>query len=93
MMRLIDADTLESSIPELGIWEEDDFTTDSMRDLIWRSPTFVPRDKGKWVYSDSQCGIGCPFCRTPVDDFCYSIDYIDLAYKPNFCPHCGAELE
>ena len=42
--------------------------------------------------TDSQCGIGCPFCGTPVDDFCSSIDYIDLNYKPNFCPNCGADM-
>lgn len=47
---------------------------------------------GKWVGADSQCGIGCPFCGAPVDDFCNSIDYIDLKYEPNFCPNCGADM-
>ena len=50
------------------------------------------RKKGKWVGADSQCGIGCPFCGTPVDDFCSSIDYINLSYEPNFCPNCGADM-
>ena len=50
------------------------------------------RKKGKWIGADSQCGIGCPFCGTPVDDFCSSIDYIDLSYEPNFCPNCGADM-
>lgn len=51
------------------------------------------RNVGMWVSSDSQCGIGCPFCGKPVDDFCNSIDYIDLLYEPNFCPNCGAKLK
>ena len=55
-------------------------------------PSAQPRKKGKWVGADSQCGIGCPFCGTPVDDFCSSIDYIDLSYEPNFCPNCGADM-
>ena len=50
------------------------------------------RKKGKWIRADSQCGIGCPFCGTPVDDFCNSIDYINLSYEPNFCPNCGADM-
>ena len=50
------------------------------------------RKTGKWIGADSQCGIGCPFCGTPVDDFCSSIDYIDLNYEPNFCPNCGADM-
>jgi len=50
------------------------------------------RKNGEWVGADSQCGIGCPFCGTPVDDFCSSIDYIDLRYEPNFCPNCGADM-
>lgn len=45
---------------------------------------------GQWKTSDTQCGISCSVCGTPVDDFCGSIDYIDLYYEPNFCPHCGA---
>lgn len=48
---------------------------------------------GKWIPSDSQCGIQCSVCGVPVDDFCHSIDYIDLDYKPNFCPNCGAKME
>lgn len=57
------------------------------------SPSAQPeRKRGKWVGADSQCGIGCPFCGAPVDDFCSSIDYIDLRYEPNFCPNCGADM-
>lgn len=48
---------------------------------------------GKWIGSDTQCGIACSVCGTPVDDFCGSIDYILLEYKPNFCPHCGAKMD
>lgn len=44
---------------------------------------------GKWIPSDSQCGIRCSVCGVPVDDFCHSIDYIDLDYEPNYCPNCG----
>lgn len=50
------------------------------------------RKTGRWVGADSQCGIGCPFCGAPVDDFCSSIDYIDLKYEPNLCPNCGADM-
>lgn len=45
---------------------------------------------GRWLGCDTQCGIACSVCGTPVDDFCCSIDYIDLKYEPNFCPNCGA---
>lgn len=65
----------------------------TIAELLEKLPPAQPeRKKGEWVGADSQCGIGCPFCGTPVDDFCYSIDYIDLDYEPNFCPKCGAEL-
>ena len=47
---------------------------------------------GKWIPSDSQCGIRCSVCGAPVDDFCHSIDYIDLVYEPNFCPNCVAKM-
>lgn len=48
---------------------------------------------GKWIPSDSQCGIRCSVCGVPVDDFCHSIDYIDLDYEPNFCPNCGLPMK
>lgn len=48
---------------------------------------------GRWIDCDTQCGIACSICGTPVDDFCRSIDYIDLEYKPNYCPHCGAWMD
>ena len=61
--------------------------------LEWLNTEMQPeRKKGKWTGADSQCGIGCPFCGTPVDDFCSSIDHIDLNYEPNFCPNCGARM-
>lgn len=50
------------------------------------------RIKGKWVGSDTQCGIACSICGVAVDDFCHSADYIDLDYEPNFCPNCGADM-
>ena len=50
------------------------------------------RIKGKWVGEDTQCGIACSVCGVAVDDFCYSADYIDLDYEPNFCPNCGADM-
>ena len=71
---------LAINVPEFG---------DALQNLPSAQPE---RKKGEWVGADSQCGIGCPFCGTPVDDFCSSIDYIDLIYKPNFCPNCGADM-
>jgi hypothetical protein len=102
-MRLIDADRLKGKVLEwmpsdpCGIEEKEfPFETDiavSLMMEIEEAPTIEPeRQKGEWIGADSQCGIGCPFCGTPVDDFCHSIDYIDLDYKPNFCPNCGADL-
>ena len=72
----------------------DDVKTNEILEQIDRELTInlEPRKKGKWIGADSQCGIGCPFCGTPVDDFCSSIDYIDLNYEPNFCPNCGADM-
>ena len=58
------------------------------------TPLAQPEQRtGKWIPSDSQCGIRCSVCGAPVDDFCHSIDYIDLVYEPNFCPNCGAKME
>lgn len=48
---------------------------------------------GRWVGANTQCGIACSICKAPVDDFCGSIDYVDLYYAPNFCPNCGARME
>lgn len=56
-------------------------------------PPVQPQRTGKWIPADSQCGIRCSACGAPVDDFCHSIDYIDLVYEPNFCPNCGAKME
>ena len=50
------------------------------------------RIKGHWIDGESQCGIKCSKCGYSVDDFCHSIDYIDLDYAPNYCPHCGADM-
>ena len=55
-------------------------------------PAQPERIKGRWVPADTLCGIKCSNCGYPVDDFCYSIDYIDLEYAPNFCPNCGADM-
>lgn len=56
-------------------------------------PPVTPKQRtGKWIPSDSQCGIRCSVCGAPVDDFCHSIDYIDLVYEPNFCPNCGKKM-
>ena len=57
------------------------------------SPAQIERRTGRWIPADSQCGIRCSICGVPVDDFCHSIDYIDLDYEPNFCPNCGAKME
>ena len=53
----------------------------------------APVRHGRWIGCDTQCGIACSVCGTPVDDFCHSIDYIDLAYKPKYCPNCGARMD
>ena len=54
-------------------------------------PAQPERIKGRWIPSDTMCGIKCSNCGYPVDDFCHSIDYIDLDYAPNFCPNCGSD--
>lgn len=90
-MRLIDANKIVYSWQIDADGQEHDGVT--LQSIINKMPTIkLERKKGKWVGADSQCGIGCPFCGTPVDDFCSSIDYIDLNYKPNFCPNCGADM-
>lgn len=63
--------------------------------LVKDMPTVdaVPVRHGRWIGAESQCGIGCPFCGTPVDDFCNSIDYIYLIYEPNYCPNCGVKMD
>ena len=53
----------------------------------------VPVRHGRWVGSDSQCGIACSVCGVAVDDFCCSADYVDMNYQPNFCPNCGAKMD
>lgn len=59
--------------------------------LMSLKPAQPERIKGRWIEAESQCGIKCSNCGYPVDDFCYSIDYIDLDYAPNFCPNCGSD--
>ena len=101
-MRMIDADAFKEYIrgackemshvyKDGGKWAKQ-ITEDFCMDID-EQPTIEERKTGKWIGADSQCGIKCPFCGTPVDDFCNSIDYIDLIYEPNFCPYCGARME
>ena len=88
-MRLIDADALKAIMPTI----EDEYKY--AHKLIDDAPTVdaMPVKHGRWIGAESQCGIGCPFCGTPVDDFCNSIDYIYLIYEPNYCPNCGAKMD
>lgn len=66
------------------------FTADEREYEIRDLPSVIPKRRtGKWIPADSQCGIRCSVCGVPVDDFCHSIDYIDLDYEPNFCHNCG----
>lgn len=103
-MRAIDADELKKYVLKwlpkdpCGRQEKEmPFETDicvSMLMEIDEQPTIQTEQRiGKWIPSDSQCDIHCSVCGVPVDDFCHSIDYIDLDYKPNFCPNCGAVME
>ena len=83
-MRAIDADALKE---DLTRFYDNEVTA---RKLIDEQPTIQPEPKrGKWIEAESQCGIKCSKCGYPVDDFCHSIDYIDLDYTPNYCPNCG----
>lgn len=99
-MRLIDADALLPMMKyatidsEIGVFPiKIGFNT--IAKVIDDAPTVdaEPVRHGKWVGAESQCGIGCPFCGTPVDEFCASIDYINLIYEPNYCPNCGARMD
>lgn len=67
----------------------DDFM--QAREMAINSLSQPERIKGHWIEGESQCGIKCSKCGCPVDDFCYSIDYIDLDYAPNYCPNCGSD--
>ena len=83
-----DIETYGASIPE-------GFDGDRAIMALKALPTVdaVPVVRGRWrTCSDTQCGISCSVCGMPVDDFCGSIDYINLEYEPNFCPHCGARM-
>ena len=65
----------------------------SLINIISLLPQAQPEPKrGKWIEAESQCGIKCSKCGYPVDDFCHSIDYIDLDYAPNYCPNCGRDM-
>ena len=67
---------------------------DRLEGRLKQLPPAQPEQRtGKWIPSDSQCGIRCSVCGVPVDDFCHSIDYIDLDYEPNFCPNCGLPMK
>ena len=84
----------------VGFHDEDGYPIEDTDELrkIWTEyfdgiPSAQPkRIKGKWVGADTQCGIACSVCGVAVDDFCHSVDYIDLDYEPNFCPNCGADM-
>lgn len=92
--RLIESTNIETSPEEMKV-------LDTILFRFWQmgwlekleQPSAQPERTGHWIGADSQCGIACSRCLTPVDDFCGSIDYIDLYYKPSFCPHCGAKME
>ena len=78
-----------------GNGERKDDEAEEITSIIGRDATTVdavPVRHGRWVSSDSPCGIACSVCGVPVDDFCCSVDYIDMNYQPNFCPNCGADM-
>ena len=81
----------QTVIDEINKWLNN-FLEDrrDLSDVIKQLPPVKSKQRtGKWIPSDSQCGIRCSVCGVSVDDFCHSIDYIDLDYEPNFCPNCG----
>lgn len=96
MSRLIDADAFVQMMEEKCDPEStlDPWVLSVCRGGVKMMPTVdaVPVRHGRWVGSDSQCGIACSVCGVSVDDFCCSVDYIEMNYQPNFCPNCGADM-
>lgn len=57
-------------------------------------PSIQPERKiGQWIPSDSELEIKCNKCGKDFSEYVYSIDYIDLAEYPKFCPNCGVKME
>ena len=73
--------------------DHNEITLEEYSKLIKPLEDVVQIVHGKWIGCDTQCGIACSVCGTPVDGFCGSIDYIHLSYEPDFCPHCGAIMD
>lgn len=95
-MRTIDTDREIRELEKMVVSGETFTTAVEFAKLILRNAPSVeaePVRHGRWIGAESQCGIGCPFCGTPVDEFCNSIDYIYLIYEPNYCPNCGAKMD
>lgn len=95
-MRTIDTDKEIRELEKMVVSGETFTTAVEFAKLILRNAPSVeaePVRHGRWIGAESQCGIGCPFCGTPVDEFCNSIDYIYLIYEPNYCPNCGAKMD
>ena len=78
-MRLIDADAFFRDFPELDI------------EPYINAPTVEERPRGKWITTNTRIinymdftDITCSNCK-----ICLLADY----YTPNFCPHCGAQMD
>lgn len=101
MSDLIDRQAAIEALGEQPLaWEQGEYEDgliaqwESDVEAIKNLPPAQPEQRtGRWIPADSQCGIRCSICGVPVDDFCHSIDYIDLDYEPNFCPNCGLPMK
>lgn len=55
-----------------------------------------PVKHGRWIRSDDQCWLTCPFCDTDVDVSCgapfFYVDNDEVSHI-NFCPNCGARMD
>ena len=105
-MRLIDADELKKDLKDLKAEGYNQKYVQGLQDaidnyfpqIIDDAPTADVQlvKHGRWIRSDDQCWLTCPFCDTDVDVSCgapfFYVDNDEVSHI-NFCPNCGARMD
>lgn len=99
-MRLIDADVLKKEVdnfPNCYNGWSDTYDKAYIIEAIEEAPTIEPK-RGEWIDEadkyDASFGIHdyrCSNCNSYADEYIGGHEWYTVG-KPNFCPHCGADM-